>query len=53
MRNIEAKMAAFTDAGLYEQDAHIDFEPEPIMDSIIHQIIAICQEKDLGHQLLL
>lgn len=28
MRNIEAKMAAFTDAGLYEQDAHIDFEPE-------------------------
>jgi len=28
MRNIEAKMAAFTDAGLYEQDSHIDFEPE-------------------------
>ena len=28
MRNIEAKMAAFTDAGLYEQDRHIDFEPE-------------------------
>ena len=28
MRNIEAKMAAFTDAGLYAQDAHIDFEPE-------------------------
>ena len=28
MRNIEEKMAAFTDAGLYEQDAHIDFEPE-------------------------
>ena len=28
MRNIEAKMAAFTDAGLYEQDSHIDFEAE-------------------------
>ena len=28
MRHIEAKMAAFTDAGLYEQDAHIDFESE-------------------------
>jgi hypothetical protein len=28
MRNIEEKMAAFTDAGLYEQDAHIDFEPD-------------------------
>ena len=28
MRNIEAKMAAFTDAGLYEQDNHIDFEAE-------------------------
>ena len=28
MRNIEAKMAAFTDASLYEQDSHIDFEAE-------------------------
>ena len=28
MRHIEAKMAAFTDAGLYEQDSHIDFEAE-------------------------
>ena len=28
MRHIEEKMAAFTDAGLYEQDAHIDFVPE-------------------------
>ena len=28
MRHIEAKMAAFTDAGLYEQDSHIDFESE-------------------------
>ena len=32
MRNIEAKMAAFTDAGLYEQDSHIDFEAEEHVD---------------------
>lgn len=64
MRNIEAKMAAFTDAGLYEQDSHIDFEPEDHvylryivarilrMDSIISQIVTICRERDLGHKLL-
>ena len=44
MRNIEAKMAAFTDAGLYEQDSHIDFEAEE------HVYIYRSQESGVGSQ---
>ena len=45
--SIQEKMQSFTDAGLYEQDQFIDFEPEGHIYTYRGQDIGVCSRKRL------